>query len=74
MDIKTEIKLLIDKEDDKEVLLAIKALLEKVIDPSIKDFNTKKYSGTLKLKEDPLKTQQRLREEWEDDDKDTRNA
>lgn len=28
-------------------------------------FNAKKYNGVLKLKEDPLKIQNRLRDEWE---------
>jgi hypothetical protein len=30
-------------------------------------FNAKKYNGVLKLKEDPLTIQNRLRNEWERD-------
>ncbi len=32
-----------------------------------KGFNAKKYNGILKLKEDPLAIQKRLRDEWERD-------
>lgn len=30
-------------------------------------FNAKKYNGVLKLKEDPLSIQKKLRDEWERD-------
>ncbi len=30
-------------------------------------FNAKKFNGVVKLKEDPLKIQKRLRNEWERD-------
>ncbi len=30
-------------------------------------FNAKKYNGTIKLKNDPLKIQKQLRNEWERD-------
>jgi hypothetical protein len=30
-----------------------------------KGVNTKKYGGTIKLNEDPLETQKRMRDEWE---------
>jgi hypothetical protein len=30
-------------------------------------FNAKKYNGVLKLKEDPLMIQKKLRDEWERD-------
>jgi hypothetical protein len=32
--------------------------------PVPKGVNTKKYSGTIKLKEDPLAIQKKMRDEW----------
>lgn len=32
---------------------------------NIKGVNTKKYCGTIKLKEDPLAIQKKMRDEWE---------
>jgi uncharacterized protein (UPF0335 family) len=32
---------------------------------SIKGFDAKKYNGVLKIKDDPLKIQNKLRNEWE---------
>jgi hypothetical protein len=32
---------------------------------SVKGVNTKKYGGTIKLKEDPLAIQIKMRDEWE---------
>jgi hypothetical protein len=31
----------------------------------VKGVNTKKYCGTIKLKEDPLAIQKQMRDEWE---------
>jgi hypothetical protein len=31
----------------------------------VKGVNTKKYGGTIKLKEDPLAIQKKMRDEWE---------
>jgi hypothetical protein len=31
----------------------------------VKGVNTKKYCGTIKLKEDPLTIQKQMRDEWE---------
>lgn len=35
--------------------------------PASTGFNAKKYNGVLKLKEDPLSIQKKLRDEWERD-------
>lgn len=45
-----------DKKEIEEALLKLK---------SKKKFDAYKYCGTVKLKEDPLEIQKRLRDEWE---------
>ena len=46
---------------EKEVQLIKKKLQKKSNKPGI---NLKKYSGKIKLKEDPLVIQKKLRDEW----------
>lgn len=45
----------------------VQAMLEKLINESSKNkgFDAKKYCGAVKFKEDGLKIQKRLRDEWE---------
>lgn len=50
----------IKKGDTKE---KINKLITKAI--QTKGVNTKKYCGVIKLKEDPLLIQKKLRDEWE---------
>lgn len=40
-------------------------LSEKNLPTNTKRLNAKKYVGVLKLKEDPLEIQKRMRDEWE---------
>ncbi len=55
--------LVLKKGASKEEMEAIeKKLYSK---KHVKGFNAKKYNGILKLKEDPLAIQKRLRDEWE---------
>jgi uncharacterized protein (UPF0335 family) len=45
---------------------AIEAIEKKLYKEKVKSgFNAKKYNGIIKLKEDPLVIQKRLRNEWE---------
>jgi hypothetical protein len=46
---------------EKEVQLIKKKLQKKSRKTGV---NLKKYAGTIKLKEDPLKIQKKLRDEW----------
>ena len=57
--------LVLKKGASKKEIDAIEKKLYKE-NPS-KGFNAKKYNGILKLKEDPLAIQKRLRDEWERD-------
>lgn len=52
--------LILKKGASKEEMDNISAKL-----PVNKGVNTKKYCGVIKLKEDPLITQKRMRDEWE---------
>ena len=54
------VAVLIDYEDWRKIeqLLEASQLLEK------EEFNIAKYAGVIKLTEDPLQYQQRVREEW----------
>jgi uncharacterized protein (UPF0335 family) len=46
----------------------IKAIEKKLYqEKSAAGFNAKKYNGVIKLKEDPLVIQNKLRDEWERD-------
>jgi len=44
-----------------------KAQIQKLLDKAmeVKGVDTHKYCGVIKLKEDPLEIQKRLRDEWE---------
>lgn len=44
----------------------LKALLKKAKPAKRKGLDAKKFSGKLKLKEDPLAVQKRLRAEWDE--------
>ena len=43
----------------------IESVMKKLRSQKKKGFNARKYNGVLKLKEDPLTIQKRLRGEWE---------
>ncbi|MFT7035361.1 MAG: hypothetical protein ACJA2S_003884 [Cyclobacteriaceae bacterium] len=43
----------------------IRKALQKIEEKDVKGFDAKKYCGILKLKEDPLEIQKRMRNEWE---------
>lgn len=46
----------------------IEAIEQKLYkDKAIQGFDAKKYNGVLKLTEDPMTIQQKLRDEWERD-------
>ncbi len=49
----------IKREDQKQTYIK---KLNKIV---LKGLDAKKYCGKLKIKEDPLKIQKRLRNEWE---------
>lgn len=51
----------IKKGDSKS---SIKKALQKIQEENGKGFDAKKYSGILKLDEDPLDIQRSLRDEW----------
>jgi len=44
---------------------SLSRLLTRMSKKSGKGINVRKYSGILKLKEDPMKNQKELRNEWE---------
>jgi len=43
----------------------IQKALRKIEESTKSGFNAKKFSGTLKLEEEPMDIQKRLRDEWE---------
>ncbi len=43
----------------------IRILLERLNKSTGKGIDSQKYSGTIRLKEDPLHVQKKLRDEWE---------
>ena len=55
--------LILKKGASKKDIQAIEKKLYK--EKKIFGFNAKKYNGVIKLKEDPLAIQKRLRNEWE---------
>jgi hypothetical protein len=55
--------LVLKKGAGKKEIEAIEKKLYKQKSPT--GFNAKKYNGILKLKEDPLTIQKKLRNEWE---------
>jgi len=55
--------LILKKGASKKDIAAIEKKLYK--DKVLSGFNAKKYNGVIKLKEDPLTIQKRLRNEWE---------
>ncbi len=52
------------KKDEKNIKKIIKKIQDEL--KSLKAFNAKKYAGKLKLKEDPLSYQKRVRKEWDE--------
>jgi hypothetical protein len=65
--VKTSIMgLVLRKDATRKEIEAIEKKLYKEQRPST-GFNAKKYNGVLKLKEDPLSIQKKLRDEWERD-------
>jgi hypothetical protein len=54
--------LILKKGAGKKDIAAIRKKLEKL---SGKGVDTKKYCGVIKLKEDPLSMQKKMRDEWE---------
>jgi uncharacterized protein (UPF0335 family) len=59
----SDMVLVLKKGATKKEIEAIEKKLYKEKDSS--GFNAKKYNGILKLKEDPLVIQQKMRDEWE---------
>jgi len=55
--------LILKKGASKKDIEAIEKKLYK--EKTLSGFNAKKYNGIIKLKEDPLAIQKRLRNEWE---------
>jgi hypothetical protein len=55
--------LVLEKGASKKDIEAIEKALYRKKNPG--GFDAKKYNGVLKLKEDPLTTQIKLRDEWE---------
>lgn len=55
--------LVLKKGANKTEIAAIEKKLFKRKGPA--GFNAKKYNGVIKLKEDPLAIQKKLRDEWE---------
>lgn len=51
---------------DKEEMKQLEAKLDRNMEQK-KGFDAEKYKGTVNIKEDPLKAQKRLRNEWERD-------
>jgi hypothetical protein len=43
----------------------IRILLKRLNKSANKGIDSEKYSGTIRLKEDPLKVQKKIRDEWE---------
>ncbi len=54
--------LILKKGSSEEEMQSIKKKLQKKSRKA--GINVKKYSGTIKLKDDPLKIQKKLRDEW----------
>jgi hypothetical protein len=54
--------LVLKKGASKKEIEAIEKKLYR--ENAVAGFNAKKYNGVLKLKEDPLHTQKKLRNEW----------
>jgi len=57
--------LILKKGASKKDIEAIEKKLYK--EKALPGFNAKKYNGLIKLKEDPLSIQKKLRNEWERD-------
>lgn len=57
--------LLLKKDASKKDIAAIDKKLYKI--KPVPGFDAKKYNGVLKIKEDPLAIQKRMRDEWERD-------
>ena len=55
--------LILKEGADKKEIEAIEKKLYK--EREVTGFNAKKYNGILKLKEDPLAIQKKIRNEWE---------
>ncbi len=54
--------LVLKKGASKKEIAAIRKKLDKL---PVKGVDTKKYCGVIKLKEDPMEIQKKMRDEWE---------
>jgi hypothetical protein len=62
-------KLTLKKDASKQEMDGISAKFQSVnvVNAVSKEVNTKKYAGTIKLTEDPLVIQKKMRDEWDND-------